>query len=234
MFPLKNKYPEYFTYQGRKISKHISLKKKLLLNKFYKDVSLDENIIKYLNSNKINKKISIPNNFKKINIEIGFGNGEFLIKNAICKPDELFIGVEVYLNGIAKVLETILNLKLKNIILSNLNCFYFLKAIPYKSVDKIFIINPDPWNKKKHIKRRLMSLKTIKLLVKVIKSEKSIFMTTDSKSYFDYTENLISEHKEFIGNHDLSILSKNDELYGISRYQRKAIEKGGKIYLLRF
>ena len=87
------------------------------------------------------RKIVIPNRYDIFNIEIGFGNGEFLIKNAVSRPNELFIGVEVYLNGIAKVLESIL-IFLKNIMLSNLNSFYFLEAMPYKSIDKIFIINP--------------------------------------------------------------------------------------------
>ena len=152
MFLLKNKYPKYYSFQGRKISKKISLPKKNLINKFYNDFSFDQNVIECLNNNKINKKIDIPDRYDITNIEIGFGNGEFLIKNAISRPDELFIGVEVYLNGIAKVLESILEFRLKNIMLSNLNSFYFLKVIPHKSIDKIFLINRDPWVKKRHLK----------------------------------------------------------------------------------
>ena len=104
--------------------------------------------------------------------------------------------------------------------------------MPYKSVDKIFIINPDPWNKKKHHKRRLMSYKIICLLKKVIKSKNSIYMTTDSQSYMRDTVNLLGEYKDSFGTFSLSKLQKNEELYGISKYQRKAIEKGGEIYLL--
>ena len=61
------------------------------------------------------KKINIPNTFSKVNLEIGFGNGDFLVKSANSKPEELFIGVEVYINGIAKVLRAISTDKLKNI-----------------------------------------------------------------------------------------------------------------------
>lgn len=234
MFLLKSKYPEYYSYKGRKISKKISISKKNLVNKFYNQISLDREIIRNHESAYISKKISLPTNFNKINIEIGFGNGEFLIKNALSYPDELFIGIEVYLNGIAKVLATILNLKLKNIILSNLNCFYFLNAMPIKSVDKIFIINPDPWIKKRHNKRRLMSFKIIQLLRSIIKSKHSIYMTTDSKNYLEDTRDLLDEYRENFGEYNVGIMSKNDKLYGISKYQRKAIEKGEKIYLLTF
>ena len=106
---MKNKYPKYYSFQGRKISKKISLPKKKLINKFYNYFSFDQDVIEYLNNDKINRKIDIPDRYDVTNIEIGFGNGEFLIKNAISRPNELFIGVEVYLNGIAKVLESILD-----------------------------------------------------------------------------------------------------------------------------
>ena len=124
------------------------LNTKELIHKIYNQYSLDEQIIKYHNNYNSNKKITLPKRFKRVNIEIGFGNGDFLIKNAISYPNELFIGIEVYLNGIAKVLTNISKIKLENIILSHLNSIYFLEAIPYRSVDKIFIINPDPWIKK--------------------------------------------------------------------------------------
>ena len=59
-------------------------------------------------------------------------------------------------------------------------------------------------------------------------------MTTDSETYLRYTENLLNQHKSFVGNYSVNKLAKNDELYGISRYQRKAIEKGKDIFLLKF
>ena len=223
---------KYYSYQGRKISKKLSFSKKNLINEIYNQYSFDESILRYHNNRGLKKKIVLPKNFAKVNIEIGFGNGEFLIKNAITNPKELFIGVEVYLNGIAKVLTAISEYNIENIILSNINSSYFLEAIPNNSVDKIFIINPDPWLKKRHYKRRLISHKTLRLLCKIIKLKDSIHITTDSETYLNYSENLLSQHKDIIENYSVSILSKNDKLYGISRYQRKAIEKGGKIYLL--
>ena len=59
-------------------------------------------------------------------------------------------------------------------------------------------------------------------------------MTTDSETFLSYTENLLNQHKGFVGNYSVNTLVKNDELYGISRYQRKAIEKGRDIFLLKF
>ncbi len=186
---MKNKYPKYYSFQGRKISKKISLPKKKLINKFYNDFSVDQDVIECLNNDKINRKIDIPDRYDITNI-------------------------------------------VKNIILSNLNSFYFLEAMPDKSIDKIFLINPDPWIKKRHHKRRLMSYEILSLLNKITKSKNSIYMTTDSHDYFRDTVSLLNEYKDSFGTFSSSILKKNDELYGISKYQRKAIENGGKIYQL--
>ena len=82
MFLLKNKYPKYYSFQGRKISKKISLPKKNLINKFYNDFSFDQDVIECLTDDKINRKINIPDRYDITNIEIGFGNGENLINSA--------------------------------------------------------------------------------------------------------------------------------------------------------
>ncbi len=227
---LRSQYPQFYRYYGRKISKKLSTDNLTLLNKYYNEYSLDEEIIKnYLTDRSLKLK---KDRFKKINIELGFGNGEFLIKNALSKPKELFIGCEVYVNGVAKVLKQILLLKIDNIKLCNLNCIYFLNILSPSSVDKIFIINPDPWIKKRHHKRRIISLKNIKLFNKIVKKTKSTYVTTDSQSYVRDVEDLFRNHASELGDLELSILSNKDKLYGISRYQKKAIEKGDQIYLL--
>ncbi len=230
MFSRKNSFPTFYTYHGRKISKKISPLKVNLINKFYDQYSLDKSVIHYHISKNNCKKINIPKYYNRVNIEIGFGNGEFLIKNATAKPEELFIGIEVYVNGIARVLTSIVENKINNIILSNINSFYFLEAIPFRSVDKIFIINPDPWIKKRHHKRRLVSYGTIKILSEIIKSKNSIYITTDSESYMSDIKDLLDDHKKVIGEYSIRILMENDDLYSISKYQRKAIEKGEKLY----
>ncbi len=222
---------KYYRYQGRKISKTITQTNLNLLQNFYSLYSYDKEIIQYLESNRNNKKFVIKNTkFNKINIEVGFGDGEYLLKNAINNPQELFIGVEFYKNGIAKVLKNILDFKISNLKLSNINGMYLLSALPNHSVDSLLIINPDPWHKKKHQKRRLISFENLKVFQRIIKSTNSIFITTDSSSYLGHIEKIFKNNREELGDIDIITLSEKDKLYGISRYQRKAIENGKKIY----
>ncbi len=77
-----------------------------------------------------------------------------------------------------------------------------------------------------------MSYEILSILKKITKSKNSIYMTTDSSDYLRDTVSLLNEYKDSFGTFSSSILKKNDELYGISKYQRKAIENGGKIHLL--
>ena len=231
MYSKQNQYLTYYRYQGRKISKKISKSNLNLLANYYDLYSYDQKIIEYFESHKKNKSIDFSSSpFRKINIEIGFGDGEYLLKSAIKKPNELFIGIEFYKNGIAKILKSILDFNLQNIKLCNLNSMFFLSALPKNSVDTLLIINPDPWPKKKHEKRRLISHKNLSIFKRVVKSKNSIYITTDSISYLNYIKNIISNNHKKLFDHDIATLSKNDELYGVSRYQRKAIENGGNIY----
>jgi len=234
LFSLKNDFPEYYRFHGRKITKKISPTNLNLLKKYYDKFSLDKEIIKYHQQNRFNQKLFFSNKkFNKINVEIGFGDGEFLLNEAVVNPSELYIGVEVYLNGISKVLQAIIKLGLKNVLLCNLNCIYFLTSVKSKSIDKIYIINPDPWNKKRHNKRRLLSYENIKLLNNLIKTKSCIYITTDSKIYFeDIKKQIYVNDVELYKECEMRTLSTYDKLYGVSKYQRKAIEIKGKIYLI--
>ena len=232
MFLLKSKFPKYFRYHGRKVSKKLSFSKITLLNNSFYDYSFDEQIINRFRNKDIENEFIIPQSkFTKINIEIGFGNGDFLIQNALSNPSELFIGIEVYLNGIARVLSNVISLGIKNIKLSNLNCLYFLNALPTYSIDRIYIINPDPWLKKRHYKRRLISLENLKLFRRVIKKRDSIYITTDSESYLKHITELLNENEELLGKSKIETLCSKDKFYNISRYQQKATKIGKKIYL---
>tara|TARA_A100000164_G_scaffold50356_1_gene39016 strand:- start:9 stop:578 length:570 start_codon:yes stop_codon:yes gene_type:complete len=171
---------------------------------------------------------------KKIIIEVGFGDGEHLIQSAITNPKTLFVGSEVYVNGVAKVLKKILEHDIKNIRLCGMNFIYLLKTLDQNSIDEIQIINPDPWHKKRHFKRRLVNLENIIKIIRVVKNKYSSYITTDSESYFDYINEIFISNSKIIHLNKNKILSKNDRLYGVSRYQRKAIKNGEKIYQLTF
>ena len=83
-------------------------------------------------------------------IEIGFGDGAALIESALKYPDKNFIGIEVYDSGLGQCLNAINQHKIKNICLIYRDAVeVFEQFIAKKSVEKINILFPDPWPKKK-------------------------------------------------------------------------------------
>ena len=96
--------------------------------------------------------------YKKNILEIGFGDGENLISNALNNLDSFYVGIEVYEAGVAKVLELIKKNNLENIFLIQGDAKAILeKNTTIKFFDEVIIFFPDPWPKRRHKKRRLLS-----------------------------------------------------------------------------
>ena len=82
MFDLNDRFPEFYKFHGRRISKKISKSNIDLIKNKFEQYSIDLNVINLLNKKLYNFNLTSNNNFEKIIIEVGFGNGEYLIDNA--------------------------------------------------------------------------------------------------------------------------------------------------------
>ena len=100
-------------------------RQKLNYIKNFYQYSFDDEIIQYLESKKSDFNLKNKHNLKKTVIEVGFGNGENLIKQAKLNPDFFYLGSEVFVNGIINVLNEIKNNDLKNVNLSQLNFSFY-------------------------------------------------------------------------------------------------------------
>jgi len=90
-------------------------------------------------------------------VEIGSGNGAFLIAQARAHPERLHLGVEVYPPGLGHTLLEIERHELENVRLLAEDAYLVLSALlPPGSVERIVVLFPDPWPKKRHHKRRLL------------------------------------------------------------------------------
>ena len=87
-------------------------------------------------------------------LEIGFGGGEHLAAQAERHPEIGFIGSEVFENGIVKLLSEVERRHLANVRVFADDARLLLPALPPASIDRVFILFPDPWPKRRHHKRR--------------------------------------------------------------------------------
>lgn len=165
-------------------------------------------------------------NSAEVYLEIGFGMGDSLIQQAINNPQINFIGIEVHKPGVGKVLSEIVAHDLKNIRLICADAVEVLKQnIPDQSLAAVQIFFPDPWQKRRHHKRRLIQKVFVELLLAKIKSGGYIHLATDWKNY--------AEHMLVVLN-DIQILQNktNDPQFSMKIHNRpntKFEQRGTKL-----
>jgi tRNA (guanine-N7-)-methyltransferase len=157
-------------------------------------------------------------------IEIGFGDGAALIESALKYPDKNFIGIEVYDSGLGQCLNAINQHKIKNIRLIYGDAVEVLKQfITKKSVEKINILFPDPWPKKRHHKRRLINKRFLALLSKSLINKGIVNVSTDWEDYAQQIELTFKESNQF-----KEIKSELRNLK--TKFEKRGIKLGHKIF----
>jgi len=157
-------------------------------------------------------------------IEIGFGDGTVLIESALKNPNKNFIGIEVYDSGLGQCLNEINKHKIKNIRLIYGDAVeVFEQFITKKSVEKINILFPDPWPKKRHHKRRLINKRFLALLSKSLINKGIINISTDWEDYAQQIELTFKESNQF---KEIKIESRNLK----TKFEKRGIKLGHKIF----
>ena len=135
------------------------------------------------------KPLNLTEIFAKKNVwlEIGFGGGEHLIHQAKLNPDIAIIGCEPYINGLAKLLGKLSDQSCNNIRLYDGDVRNIFDVLPQSSIEKVFLLYPDPWPKKKHHRRRFVTQEFLKPLHKSMKAGSKFRIATDIKDYVRQT-----------------------------------------------
>ncbi|MFL2948024.1 MAG: tRNA (guanosine(46)-N7)-methyltransferase TrmB [Nitrospinales bacterium] len=119
-----------------------------------------------------------------LKLEIGFGMGDFLIAMAKREPNSNFVGIDFSQDGIQKLLARIHSSQLENIRVvfgdAREKLSYLFHA---EELNSIYINLPDPWPKKRHIKRRLIQPELVKQITKKLAPQGRVYLATDSQTY---------------------------------------------------
>lgn len=173
-------------------------------------------------------------------LEIGFGDGGHLLDQARQSPGVGFIGCEPYVNGVAKLLASMEHLDREDAANRNIRIFpddgrLLLAALPSNSVERAFLLFPDPWPKKRHRKRRFVSQETLDQLARVLTGGAEFRFATDHPEYCRWTLHRVIRHGAF------DWLAEGPENWRNrppdwpeTRYEAKARAAGRKCYYLRF
>ena len=189
--------------------------------------ALQDHSSKYLldtNNTSTNLKSCFDSKQHGVVIEIGFGDGTVLIESALKNPNKNFIGIEVYDSGLGQCLNEINKHKIKNIRLIYGDAVeVFEQFITKKSVEKINILFPDPWPKKRHHKRRLINKRFLALLSKSLINKGIVNISTDWEDYAQQIELTFKESNQF-----KEIKSELRNLK--TKFEKRGIKLGHKIF----
>ena len=121
-----------------------------------------------------------------LELELGSGDGSFLVELARIKPDHNFIGVERLLGRIRKLDKKGRRAGLSNLRGIRIESAYFVRyLLPAHSASALHIYFPDPWPKRKHRKHRLVNAHFPALAQRVLIPQGTIYLRTDDADYFN-------------------------------------------------
>ena len=158
-------------------------------------------------------------------LDIGFGNGEYTAAYANAFQEKHLIATEVYLSGIGSLIGLINKYKISNISIFDEDVRLLMDQMPKEFLDSVNILFPDPWQKAKHHKRRLIGEDFLYQLHPLLKPNAKIFVRTD---WEDYAEQ-ISELAEVMSSHFRLERTQNIEFEFETRFHQRATKEGREI-----
>lgn len=168
-------------------------------------------------------------------LEIGFGNGEQLIHQALQNPKIGMIGCEPFMNGVAALCRDIKDKNIKNIRIWQDDARLLMPRFKNHSLAHCLLLNSDPWPKKRHHKRRFVQQETLDELHRLLKKGSELRMSTDDpglavweleKTWFHKGFRWLAESASDWRDRPTDMLE--------TRYQKKGATAGRPTVFLRF
>ena len=162
-----------------------------------------------------------------VRLESGFGGGEHLIAEAAQHPRTGFIGIEPFVNGMAKALVAIDECKLANIRLHHADAVELIAWLPASSIARVDLLYPDPWPKRRHWKRRFVSDTNVAALARILRSGGEFRFATDWANYAEWTLLRLARSRDFTWTAERADdWRKRWPDFGGTRYEGKAVREG--------
>jgi tRNA (guanine-N7-)-methyltransferase len=172
---------------------------------------------------------------RPMQVEIGFGRGEHLAGQAAAHPDHGFIGCEPFLDGVVGALMKIDEDGLDNIRLHMGDALDVLERLPDASLERVYLLHPDPWPKTRHAKRRFMNDGPIDLIAAKLKPGGEFRFGTDHPVYCRWAMMIMGRRTDlrWLAERPHDFLVRPDD-WPQTRYEAKARRQGREVWYFRY
>lgn len=135
----------------------------------------------------------------RVEVEIGFGKGRFLVASAEANPEVHYLGCEYARKYFLWTLKRFMRRTCRNVRMIHADARELVgRAMPEASVDAFHIYFSDPWPKKRHHRRRLFQREFLDMLARVLKPGGAVHGATDFLEYGEEILALFNEHPDFV------------------------------------
>jgi tRNA (guanine-N7-)-methyltransferase len=163
-------------------------------------------------------------------LEIGFGAGEHALAQIATHPEATLIACEVFENGICSLLSRLVpdgagaDAPLPpNLRLWTADARILLRALPDASLDRLFLLFPDPWPKARHAKRRFVHPATLPLLARVLKPGSEWRVASDDPTYQAWVDEVMAAQNFLTAEPPVT---ERPPDWPPTRYEAKALREG--------
>ena len=167
---------------------------------------------------------------RPLEVDLGCGDGSFLMEMAHHHPERDFLGVERLLGRVRKVCRKATRRKLDNARVLRLESRYVVEwLLPEASVSRLHLLCPDPWPKVRHHRRRLVQTEFLSAVHRVLEPGGEFLFMTDHEDYFLWAEEKMAQFGKF------ERLEWNDETfcYPKTDFQQLWESEGKSMWRLR-
>ena len=167
---------------------------------------------------------------RPLEVDLGCGDGSFLIEMARCFPERDFIGVERLLGRARKVCRKLTRNQLANGRVLRLENRYTVEwLLPEASVSRLHLLCPDPWPKVRHHRRRVVQVEFLEAVWRVLEPGGELLFMTDHPEYFEWTGEKVTE----CGGWELLEWVADAFFYPATDFQRQWEAEGKAMWRLR-
>ena len=172
---------------------------------------------------------------RALQLEIGFGAGEHLAAQAAAAPATGFIGCEPFLNGVVGALGHVRDGALDNVRLHMGDALEVAERLPDESLERVYLLHPDPWPKARHAKRRMMNHGPLDLIAAKLKPGAEFRLGTDDPTYCRWSVMVMNARADFewLATQPSDFLQRPAD-WPETRYERKARRHGHEVWYFRW
>ncbi|QDT66389.1 tRNA (guanine-N(7)-)-methyltransferase [Calycomorphotria hydatis] len=166
-------------------------------------------------------------NDNPVHLDIGCGRGLFLTNSSEAHPDVNYLGMEVDYREGRRTAKKLKRSEQPNARVWGGDAKYALRKLaPEASVERAYVLFPDPWWKKRHRKRRLFDEEFIELMCRVLIPGGELHSHTDVPEYFEVIRSLMHHHPRFEFLYTPEESEPKHDMDYLTGFERKARRKG--------